>query len=304
MKSEKILVDDSSEGKRADVFLSLKFADLFSRSQLKKIFDEGKVRVGGKGISAHYRVKPGDEIEFEVPERAVDETRAENIPLDIIHEDQDVIVLNKPSGMVVHPACGNPQHTLVNALLYHVRGLSSIGGSVRPGIVHRLDKDTSGIMIVAKNDPAHAFLAKQFKDQTIERVYRVIVRGVVQHDHGECEAAVGRAFLNRRKVVVKPSGGKDALTYFSVIKRFKTETLLEIRLQTGRTHQIRVHMAHLGHPVTGDPLYGIQSPWISRQCVHAFSLGFIHPRTREKLYFECPVPEDMQNVLRHLESRE
>jgi 23S rRNA pseudouridine1911/1915/1917 synthase len=304
MKSEKILVDESSEGKRADVFLSQKFTDLFSRSQLKKIFEDGKVLVRGKAVSAHYRVKPGDEIDFEFPERTADETRAEDIPLNIIHEDDDLIVLNKPAGMVVHPACGNPQHTLVNALLYHVRGLSSLGGAVRPGIVHRLDKDTSGIMVVAKNDPAHAFLAKQFKDQTIHRVYRVIVRGVVQHDHGICEAAVGRAFLNRRKVVIRPSGGKDAITYFSVLKRFRAETLLEVRLQTGRTHQIRVHMAHMGHPVTGDPLYGIQSPWITRQCVHAFGLGFLHPKSRKEVYFECPIPEDIQKVIRELESQE
>jgi 23S rRNA pseudouridine1911/1915/1917 synthase len=212
--------------------------------------------------------------------------------------------------LVVHPAPGNPDKTLVNALLFHIKSvgaglkpaptLSNVGGPLRPGIVHRLDKDTSGIMLVAKHDAAHAFLADQFKDRTVERIYKVIVGGVVQHDEGTCEEPVGPAFLNRKKVVVKPSGGKEALTYYCVLERFKEATLLELHLHTGRTHQIRVHMGHLGHPVVGDALYGLKSPWINRQCVHAFALVFTHPRTEKKMRFECPLPADIQNVLKSL----
>ena len=198
---------------------------------------------------------------------------------------------------MVHPANGNQDKTLVNALLFHVKKLSNVGGAIRPGIVHRLDKDTSGIMIVAKSDFVHAFLSEQFRDQSIERVYRVLVRGVVQHEEGLCEEPVGRAFLNRKKVVIKPSGGKEALTYFRVLERFTDATLLELRLHTGRTHQIRVHMAYMGYPVIGDAFYGVKSPWINRQCVHALALGFVHPRTQKPMRFECPIPEDFENIL-------
>lgn len=303
MSIREIKVEELEPEKRLDAYLADVLNDSTSRSQIKKWIEQGGVKVNGKEVAAHYKVKHEDVIQVEVIEAKDDTTRAENIPLQIFHEDDQVLLVYKPAGMVVHPAHGNPHHTLVNALLFHVQNLSltGIGGNIRPGIVHRLDKDTSGIMIIAKNDKAHAHLAKQFKNQTMERVYRVIVKGVVQHDEGMIEEPVGRAFLNRKKVVIKPSGGKEAATYFRVMKRFKNATLLELHLHTGRTHQIRVHMRHFGHPVIGDPMYGVASQWINRQCVHAFSLGFIHPTTKKKMVFECPMPEDMNKLLKHLE---
>ena len=293
MPQHEIDVEENDQGSRLDTYLAKILAERFSRSQIKKMIEEGGVKIEGRIPSAHYRIKTGDKVMMEWGERSEDETRAEDIPLDILFEDEDVIVVNKPAGMVVHPAHGNPHHTLVNALLFHVKGLSSLGGPVRPGIVHRLDKDTSGVMVVAKNDRAHGFLAKQFKRHTIERVYHVLVRGIVQHDETLCEEPVGRAFLNRKKVVIQPSGGKDAFTFFRVLKRFKNATLLEARPKTGRTHQIRVHLTHIGHPVVGDTLYGNPSALIPRQALHAAVLGFVHPTTRERLSFQSPMPADM-----------
>ena len=301
MPHEKIPVAIDDQGKRIDVYLSELFSKRFSRSQIKKLIENGSIKISEKEISPHYKVKFGDLIDAEWGERDDDETRAEDIPIEIVHEDEDIIIVNKPVGMVVHPAHGNPRHTLVNALLYHVKDLSSLGGQVRPGIVHRLDKNTSGIMVIAKNDQAHAFMGKHFKDHTIERIYNVVVRGVVQHNEGLCEEPVGRAFLNRKKVIIKPSGGKDAMTFFRVIKRFTKATLLEVRPHTGRTHQIRVHMRHLGHPVLGDELYGVTSPWIDRQSVHAIALRFTHPRTKKEVYYETRLPEDIKALLKHLE---
>lgn len=296
-----LIVDVKDEGLRLDIHLAKVMSERFSRSQIKKLIDEGSIKVNQRVVSPHYRVKQQDEIEILMPEIRGDENRAENIPIEILHEDDDIIVVNKPAGMVVHPACGNPRHTLVNALLFHAKGLSNIGGAIRPGIVHRLDKDTSGVMVIAKNDRAHGFIARQFKKQTVERIYRVVVRGQIQHDEGIIEEPVGRAFLNRKKVVIKPSGGKDATTYFKVLKRYKKATLLEVRPQTGRTHQIRVHMVHLGHPVLGDTLYGVPFPGIDRQCVHALALGFVHPTTKEKVFFQTELPADIQNLLGKLD---
>lgn len=298
---EEILPQAKDEGLRLDLCLARRFAERFSRSQVQRLIREGRIQVSGRRVPAHYRVRTGDRIELEWAGRPPDETRAEEIPIEVIHEDEDLILVNKPAGMVVHPAHGNPHHTLVNALLYYFRNLSTLGGTTRPGIVHRLDKDTSGIMVIARHDPAHAFLARQFKNHTMERSYRVIVRGVVQHDEGMCREPVGRAFINRKKIMVKPSGGKDAVTFYRVLKRFRNATLLEVRPHTGRTHQIRVHMAHLDHPVLGDCLYGVRTPGISRQAVHAFALRFTHPRTKDKQYYEAPLPEDMAELLRHLE---
>ena len=300
--NQEIVVEGHEEGKRLDVYLAKVFSERFSRSQIKKLIEQGAIRVGGREASPHYRVKNGEKVEVEWGERPDDETRAEDIPLEILFEDEDILVVNKPAGMVVHPAHGNLRHTLVNALLFHVRGLSSLGGPVRPGIVHRLDKDTSGVMVIAKNDRAHAILARQFRHHAIERIYHVVVRGVVQHDEGICEEPVGRAFLNRKKVVVKPSGGKDAVTFFRVVKRFPNASFLEVHPKTGRTHQIRVHMAHLNHPVLGDLLYGMPSPWIARQALHASALGFMHPTSRAIIRFEAPLPPDMKSLLARLES--
>lgn len=300
MQVREVKVQEGDEGKRLDVYLAEILAADFSRSQIKKWIEKGGVKVREQEVSAHYKVKQGDRIHVEMVKEKDDGTRAENIPLQIFHEDDDLLLVNKPAGMVVHPAHGNPTHTLVNALLYHVQKLSGVSGETRPGIVHRLDKGTSGILIVAKNDKTHAFLAEQFKSQSIDRYYRVVVKGVVQHQEGVVEEPVGRAFLNRRKIMVKPSGGKDALTYFTVMKRFAKATLLEIKIQTGRTHQIRVHMKHIDHPVLGDEIYGVISPWIDRQAVHAYSLEFTHPKTKKRMYFECPIPKDMENLLKNL----
>lgn len=302
MSNQEIVVQANSQGERLDVYLARVLVQNLSRSQIKKLIEEGSIKVAGKKTTAHYHVKAGDSIQLEWMPPVEDETRAENIPIDVVFEDEELIVVNKPAGMVVHPAHGNPRHTLVNALLYHTQNLSAFGGSIRPGIVHRLDKDTSGILVIAKTNQTHAFLAKQFKKHTIERVYFAIVRGVVQHDQAICDEPVGRAFLSRKKVIVKPSGGKDAVTHFHVLKRFKNATLLEVRPQTGRTHQIRVHLTHLGYPIIGDSLYGFVSPWIARQALHAASLAFIHPKTKERMSFESPMPADMKALVSYLES--
>ncbi|MBI3313385.1 MAG: RluA family pseudouridine synthase [Candidatus Omnitrophica bacterium] len=297
-----IIISEKDKGKRLDVVLAAHLAEYGSRSQLQKWIKEGKVRIAGKQLLPNYRPKTGETILVEIVPSAADKTHAEDIPLDILYDDSDIVVINKPAGMVVHPAQGNREHTLVNALLFHFKKLSKGGSTARPGIVHRLDKGTSGILVIAKNDLAHAFLAGQFKNHTIERIYYAVVQGRVQHDEGVCEEPVGRAFLNRKKVIIKPSGGKEALTLFRVKKRFKKATLLEVFPQTGRTHQIRVHLAHLGHPMLGDSFYGVPSPWIGRQALHAFALGFIHPRTKKRCYWESPIPADMQNLISQLES--
>ena len=295
------VVPDAEKGFRIDQFLAARLAQRYSRSQIKKLIEAGQVRMESEPIrSAHYRVKPGETIVVEWEKSKDEETRAEAIPIDIVYEDSDLLMVNKPAGMVVHPAHGNWSHTLVNALLYHTQSLSEVGEAVRPGIVHRLDKDTSGLLVVAKNEAAHFSLARQFKEHRIDRTYDAIVRGVVQHDEGEINEPVGRAFLNRKRVIVRPSGGKPALTYYRVKKRFAKATWLEIKPRTGRTHQIRVHLAHLGHPVLGDALYGVKAVGIDRQALHAAKLGFLHPRTQEKLHFEVPLPEDMENLIRML----
>jgi 23S rRNA pseudouridine1911/1915/1917 synthase len=302
MDKEQITVEEGYEGSRIDVFLASVMADRFSRSQIKKLIEGGRVQVHGREVSPHYKVKNADKVDVSWDLKHDMTARAEDIPVEIVFEDEELIVVNKPAGMVVHPAHGNLEHTLVNALLFHANGLAGGANPMRPGIVHRLDKDTSGIMVVAKNDRAHRFLANQFKDHSIDRVYQAIVRGTIQHEEGICEEPVGRAFLNRKKVIVKPSGGKEAATLFKVLKRFDKSTLVEVYPKTGRTHQIRVHLSFLGHPVLGDSLYGITSPWIKRQALHAKALGFRHPTTHERLYFESDLPADMRNLLTRLDS--
>lgn len=292
------LASEFDHGRRIDQFLTAHLAQNFSRSQIKKIIEAGEVRVMDVPVkSAHYRIKQGDKVQIEWKEKQGEETRAEAIPVDIIYEDQDLLVVNKAAGMVVHPAHGNPSHTLVNALLYHVKNLSQAGGNIRPGIVHRLDKDTSGLLVVAKNDAAHFALARQFKDHSIDRTYDAVVRGVVQHDEGEIDEPVGRAFLNRKKVIIRPSGGKSALTYYRVKRRFPQATWLEIKPRTGRTHQIRVHLAHIGHPVLGDAFYGVKALGIDRQALHASELDFSHPRTGERMHFKVPLASDMERLI-------
>lgn len=302
-EAREILVAEEVNGERLDAYLARLLVDQFSRTRIKKMIEAGNITVGGKEVSAHHHIKGGEQIRVELLTPAASKTRAEAIPLDILYEDEDLLVVNKPAGLVVHPAHGNLDHTLVNALLYHTRQLSGVGGPIRPGIVHRLDKDTSGVLVVAKNDRVHAALGNQFKGHSIERTYDAIVQGIVQHDEGVCEEPVGRSFLSRKKVIVRPSGGKEAKTCFKVFRRFVKATHLKVFPKTGRTHQIRVHMAHLGHPVLGDAVYGVASPWINRQALHATSLGFTHPTTKKRLLLESKLPEDMQFVLTQLEQQ-
>ena len=303
MKHQKILVKEDLLDERLDVYLVGRTEKNISRSHLKKLIDGGAIHVNGRKVAPHYAVKPGDQIDIEWLEAEPEGNRPENIPLDILYEDEEVIAVNKPAGMVVHPANGNWHHTLVNALLFHTKHLSGAGGEERPGIVHRLDKDTSGVLIIAKNNAAHRDLARQFKEHTIGRIYHALVRGIVQHDEGYCEEPVGRAFINKKKIMIKPSGGKDAATDYKVLRRFKQATLLEVSPRTGRTHQIRVHMQHIGHPVLGDTLYGIASPLISRQALHAAELTICHPKTGENMTFSSPLPKDMQRLIEQLESQ-
>lgn len=257
--------------------------------------------VNSEAKKAKYKVKVGDRIEFEVPEAEVLDIVAEDLPLEIIYEDSDVAVVNKPQGMVVHPAAGHASGTLVNAIMYHIKDLSSINGVIRPGIVHRIDKDTSGLLMIAKNDKAHESLAAQLKDKTSKRRYLAIVHGEIANDKGTIEAPIGRNLKDRKKQAVV-SGGKPAVTHFEVLERFYGYTLIALRLETGRTHQIRVHMNYIGHPVAGDPLYGPNKTLTPNkgQFLHAETLGFDHPTTGEFMEFQVDAPEIFNEQLEKL----
>lgn len=290
----KLTVDDTLT-RRIDKVLAHQF-NQFSRSHLQKWIVDGNVRVNGQPVKPKYKLAVGDQvvIEPEAPQK-VDLT-PEKIPLDIVYEDDDVIVVNKPQGMVVHPAPGHPDHTLVNALLYH-SPLSTINGEFRPGIVHRIDKDTSGLLMVAKNDLAHRSLAAQLKAKTNQREYVALVHGVIKQDAGTIDALIGRSKKDRKKQAVV-SDGRHAVTHFKVLRRFRHYTLVSCRLETGRTHQIRVHMKSIGHPLAGDPLYGPRKTLPGRgQYLHARLLGFKHPRTGKDLVFTAPLPEYFQQML-------
>lgn len=290
----KLTVDDTLTG-RIDKVLAHQF-NQFSRSHLQKWIEDGNVRINGQPVKPKYKLAVGDQvvIEPEAPQK-VDLT-PEKIPLDIVYEDDDVIVVNKPQGMVVHPAPGHPDHTLVNALLYH-SPLSTINGEFRPGIVHRIDKDTSGLLMVAKNDLAHRSLAAQLKAKTNQREYVALVHGVIKQDAGTINSPIGRSKKDRKKQAVV-SDGRHAVTHFKVLHRFRHYTLVSCRLETGRTHQIRVHMKSIGHPLAGDPLYGPRKTLPGRgQYLHARLLGFKHPRTGKELVFTAPLPEYFQQML-------
>ena len=274
-----------------------------TRSQLKNLINDGHVTVNGQAVKPKYKVQAGDKISLVKPEPQSLELTPENIPLDIVYEDDDVIVVNKPQGMVVHPAPGHPDHTLVNALLYH-SPLSTINGTFRPGIVHRIDKDTSGLLMVAKNDLAHQSLAEQLRNKTNKREYLALVYGQIKEDEGTIDAPLGRNPQDRKKqAVVK--GGRYAVTHFKVIKRYDNFTLVKCILETGRTHQIRVHMKYIGHPLVGDPLYGPRK-MIGKngQFLHAALLGFKHPRTGKEMVFEAPLPENFQKMLDKLDKQQ
>ena len=287
-------------GARIDVCLAAKLG--VSRSNMQKLLEEGRVKRGDKVLKANYKVRAGEVYTVDIPEPEPIEAVPEDIPLDIIYEDDDVVVLNKARGMVVHPAPGNYTGTLVNALLYHCKNLSGINSAIRPGIVHRLDKDTSGIMIVAKNDAAHIALSQQIQSKTAVRTYLAVVRGNIKTDSGTIETQIARDKNDRKKMAVVKDGGREAITDFEVLERFGKYTLVRCKLRTGRTHQIRVHMEYLGYPLVGDPKYSpMKTPFaIKGQALHSHTLEFTHPRTGERMKFEAPLPEDMHKIITRL----
>lgn len=297
---ETVTAEAEDAGTRADVFLAVKLG--VSRSNMQKLLEDGRVKRGEKIIKANYKVRAGEMFVVDIPEPEPIEAVPENIPLDIIYEDDDVVVLNKARGMVVHPAPGNYTGTLVNALLYHCSNLSGINSAIRPGIVHRLDKDTSGIMIVAKNDAAHISLSQQIQSKTAVRTYLAVVRGNIKTDSGTIEMQIARDKTDRKKMAVVKDGGRDAITDYQVLERFGKYTLVRCKLRTGRTHQIRVHMEYLGYPLVGDPKYSpMKTPFgIKGQALHSHTLEFTHPRTGERMKFEAPLPEDMHKIITRL----
>lgn len=302
---ENVIVLTAKETMRCDKYISENVENV-SRSYIKNLFDEGKVSVNGKVKSASYKLKEGDEIEFTIPEPEEVEAVPENISLDIVYEDDELLVINKPRGMVVHPAPGNNTGTLVNAVLYHCKGnLSGINGVLRPGIVHRIDKDTTGLLVVAKTNDAHLFLSDQLGDRSLSREYYALVHGNIKEDGGTVDAPIARSENDRKKMAVAYKNSRDAVTDFFVEERFGIYTLVRCKLRTGRTHQIRVHMKHLGHPIVGDKTYGVKKEEfnLTGQLLHAGKIGFIHPVTKEKVYFTAPLPEDFEKVLALLRLR-
>lgn len=296
------LVPEEFQGERIDKYLSEACCGL-TRSYLQKLLKSQLVEVDGKAVKNSYRVSAGETVELEVPEAVEPEIEAEPIPLDILYEDKDIILINKPKGMVVHPAAGHYSQTLVNGLMYHCRGeLSGINGVMRPGIVHRIDMDTTGVLIVCKNDFAHNSIAEQLKVHSITRKYYAIVHGVIGKDEGTVDAPIGRHPVDRKKMSINYKNGKHAVTHYRVLERFKQFTYVECQLETGRTHQIRVHMASLNHPLLGDSVYGpSKCPFkLQGQTLHAGVLGIIHPRTGEYMEFSAPLSEYFENLLEKL----
>ncbi|NFD78581.1 RluA family pseudouridine synthase [Clostridium botulinum] len=302
MEKINLQVEKEFDNVRLDLYLSKIFEDK-SRSYLQGIIDEGNVLVNNKEKKRNYKLKVGDNIEVNIPEPKLLQIEPEDIKLDIIYEDKDVIVVNKPQEMVVHPAPGVYSGTLVNALLHHCKDLSGINGVARPGIVHRIDKDTSGILVVAKNDISHNNLAAQFKEHSISRVYMALVEGIIKDEQGTIEAPIGRHPVDRIKMAVVKDG-RHAVTHYKVIERFKNHTLVECRLETGRTHQIRVHMSHIMHPLVGDPVYGYKKQRfnLKGQMLHAKLLGFIHPTTGQYVEFKSELPEYFTKIIKILKN--
>lgn len=292
-------VTEEQEEERIDKVMA-SLIDSLSRSFIQKMLKEGRVLVDQTPVKANYRVKAEEEIRFELPEAVEPEIAPENIPLDILYEDEDVLVVNKPKGMVVHPAPGHYSGTLVNALMYHCRdSLSGINGVLRPGIVHRIDRDTTGSLIVCKNDAAHLSIAGQLKEHSILRRYRAVVHGAMREEEGTVNLPIGRHPTDRKKMAAGVRNGKEAVTHYRVLERFSNYTYIECRLETGRTHQIRVHMDRIGHPLLGDPIYGgRKSPFtLQGQTLHAMVLGFSHPRTGERIETVAPLPEYFSHLL-------
>lgn len=302
MKQE-LFPEIADSGLRIDKYLS-SVNEQLSRSYIQKLLKSGLVLVDGKPVKASYQVDEGDVISLDIPEAVEPEIEPENMDLDILYEDQDVILVNKPKGMVVHPAAGHYSHTLVNGLMYHCKDqLSGINGVMRPGIVHRIDMDTTGVIIACKNDMAHNSIAAQLKEHSITRRYQAIVHGVLKDDAGTIEGPIGRHPTDRKKMSINYNNGKSAVTHYKVLKRFRQYTHVECRLETGRTHQIRVHMASIGHPLLGDLVYRpgkCPIPGLQGQTLHAGVLGFIHPRTGEYMEFTAPLPEYFAKLLNTL----
>lgn len=299
---DKHTFEATTAGQRVDKFLSLGLPDI-SRSAIVNLIESGNVLLNGKPVSKNYKLSLGDVIEITIPDPVEYEAEAEDIPLDIVYEDDDLLVVNKPKGMVVHPAAGNYSGTLVNALLYHCRdNLSGINGVLRPGIVHRIDKNTSGLLIVAKNDKAHKSLAEQIKEHSFTREYEAIVFGNLRNDRGTVDAPIGRHPVDRKKMTVTDKNSKHAVTHYEVLERLKGYTYIKCVLETGRTHQIRVHMAYIGHPVSGDDVYGLKNEKLrfEGQCLHARKIGFIHPTTEKYMEFTSELPEYFEDYLRKL----
>ena len=300
---EPILLRASEESKnqRLDAFLASSL-DGLTRSQATRLIESGEVAVNGRAVSKSYKLAGGEDIAVTLPEPEPVEAVPQDIPLDVVYEDAAVIVVNKPSGMVVHPAPGHPDGTLVNALLYHCAGtLSGIGGALRPGIVHRIDRDTSGLIIAAKNDAAHQYLSAQLADHTLARTYECIVVGALREDRGTVDAPIARHPTDRKRMAVV-AGGREAVTHWEVIARYPGYTHVRCRLETGRTHQIRVHMAYIGHPILGDTVYGAKKevPGLTGQCLHAVGLRFLHPRTHEVVELSCPLPDEFTRMLQKI----
>ena len=299
----KITLTADREGERADAFLARSVPDL-TRSAAQKLLEEGMATRKGAPLRKNDRLSPGEELEFTLPDPEPLDVVPQDIPLDVVYEDEDVIVVNKPVGLVVHPAPGHPDGTLVNALLYHCgSSLSGVNGVLRPGIVHRIDRDTSGLIIAAKHDRAHLALANQLQDHTLARTYETVAVGGLKEDEGAIDAPIGRHPVDRKKMAVDWKNGKRAVTHYTVLGRYPGYTHVECRLETGRTHQIRVHMASIGHPLLGDVVYGSKKPWpgLAGQCLHARRLRFIHPTTGRPVEVECPLPDWFQRVLREID---
>ncbi len=295
---EKKMTLTATRAVRSDKFISEELTEL-TRSHVKRLFDEGRVTVGGRLRPPSYKLKEGEEIEILLPEPKALAAAAQDIALDIVYEDEAVLVINKPRGMVVHPAAGNEDGTLVNAVMFHCgEKLSAINGVIRPGIVHRIDKDTTGLLVVAKNDRAHLLLSEQLKDRSLSRKYFALVHGNIKEDAGTVNEPIGRSDSDRKKMAVRV-GGREAVTDFTVLERFGRYTLVKCGLRTGRTHQIRVHMRHIGHPIVGDKTYGVKKEEfaLEGQLLHAGEIGFIHPETGERMSFSAPLPQDFQNIL-------
>ena len=304
MEKLTLQVNNDAAGSRVDAYLAANLENV-TRSAAQRLLEEGRVTCGGKPLAKNYKLNGTETLAVSLPDPEPVDVAPQDIPLDVVYEDGDVIVVNKPKGLVVHPAPGHPDGTLVNALLHHCGdSLSGVGGELRPGIVHRIDRDTSGLIIAAKNDFAHQGLATQLADHTLSRTYECIVVGNLRSDSGTVDAPIGRSPADRKKMAVVPNG-RRAVTHWEVIARYPGHTHVRCRLETGRTHQIRVHMAHIGHPILGDTVYGAKKavPGLQGQCLHAVALRFIHPRTGEMVEVTCPLPEEFRTQLRKLAAR-